>query len=275
VSSEQPWAQDQDRPVASTPVDGSKPDADLTGAHAGQLAAQFVLLTRALLDSGSVAEVLERVVFTARDVIPGADVVSVTIRSPDGQFHTPVQTDAVAVELDRLQYELGEGCCLEAARPTGPAMAYSEDLASDARWPRFGPAAAQLGLHSVSAAALVPEAMRPRLSGALNVYCRQPRGLRREDHDVLLLLATHASLALATTEAVTRGQLLEDQLRQALDSRDAIGQAKGILMARRGVSAEEAFDILRRTSQDLNIRLRDLAATLAERHMELDLHAPD
>ncbi len=85
-----------------------------------------------------------------------------------------------------------------------------------------------------------------------------------------MLLATHASLALASTRAVTRGQLLADQLNRALDSRDAIGQAKGILMARRGINAEEAFDVLRRTSQDLNVRLRDLAVTLITRHDELD-----
>jgi AmiR/NasT family two-component response regulator len=68
--------------------------------------------------------------------------------------------------------------------------------------------------------------------------------------------------------------LLADQLRQALDSRDAIGQAKGILMVRRGISAEDAFDVLRRTSQELNIRLRDVAAVLAGQHGELDPPVP-
>ena len=111
---------------------------------------------------------------------------------------------------------------MEAARPSGPAMAASEDLASDVRWPRFGPA------------------------------------------------ATHDSLALARTNAVTRGELQAAQLREALDSRDAIGQAKGILMARRGISAEEAFEVLRRTSQDVNVKLRDLADTVTARRAEID-----
>jgi len=237
----------------------------------GSLAWQFVMLTRALLDSGSVAEVLEQVVFAAREIVPGADLVSVTLRSSDGQFHTPVETDEVASKLDQLQYEFGEGACVEAARPSGPAMAASEDLAVDVRWPRFGPAAAALGMRSLVSTALLPDARSPQLSGALNVYSRQPRGIAPADRDVLLLLATHASLALAWTHAVTRGELKAEQLLQALDSRDAIGQAKGILMARRGISSQEAFDVLRQTSQDVNVKLRDLADTVNTRRAEINI----
>lgn len=229
---------------------------------AGPLALQFVVLTRALLDSGSVAAVLERVVFAARDIVPGADLVSVTLRSEDGVFHTPVETEQVASDLDQLQYRFGEGACVEAAKATGPAMAVSDDLATDPRWPRFGPAAAELGFRSLVSTALLPDAQVPRPSGALNVYSRHPHGIQPADRDVLLLLATHASLALATTQAVTRGELHAEQLRRALDSRDAIGQAKGILMARRGIGSEEAFDLLRRTSQEVNVKLRDLAETV-------------
>ena len=230
---------------------------------AGPLAQQFVVLTHALLDSGSVGAVLERVVHAARDIVPGADLVSVTLRSVDGRFHTPVETDRVARELDQLQYELGEGACVEAARVPGPGMAASDDLVSDVRWPRFGPAAAARGFRSLVSTALLPDATRPQLSGALNVYSRRARGIAAADRNVLLLLATHASLALATTRAVTRGELMVEQLRAALDSRDAIGQAKGILMARRGIDAEGAFQVLRQTSQDLNVKLRDLADTVA------------
>jgi hypothetical protein len=242
----------------------------VTAADGGSLTRQFVTLTRALLDSGSVADVLDRVVFAARDIVPGADLVSVTLRSPDGAFHTPVETSSVASELDQLQYCFGEGACVEAARPSGPAIAVSDDLAVDPRWPRFGPAAASLGFRSLVSTALLPDAKSPQLSGALNVYSRAPRGVAPADRDVLLLLATHASLALATTRAVSRGELRAEHLHKALDSRDAIGQAKGILMARRGITAEQAFALLRRTSQEINVKLRELARTLTTRHIELD-----
>jgi GAF domain-containing protein len=235
------------------------------------LAEQFVVLTRALLEPGTVAGVLERVVFAARALVPGADLVSVTLRSDDGAFHTPVWTDEVADALDQLQYRFGEGACVEAARPDGPAMALSDELGDDPRWPRFGSAAATLGFHSLVSTALLPDATSPRLSGALNVYSREPAAFSPKDRDVLLLLATHASLALATTRAVRRSELEAEQLRRAIDSRDVIGQAKGILMARRGISADEAFELLRRTSQDMNLKLRELAHTVVGRREELDL----
>nr|WP_051114825.1 ANTAR domain-containing protein [Actinokineospora enzanensis] len=236
----------------------------------GPLATQLMSLTKDLLAAGTLVDVLDRVVATTTDVVGGADLVSVTLRGPDGTFHTPVHTNVIAAELDHLQYTHGEGCCVECADPAGPAAAYSPDLSIDLRWPSFGPAAAALGFHSLASVALVPDALMPRLSGALNVYSRDRGSFDQPDRDALMLLATHASLALAATEGVTREQLLVEQLRAALDSRDVIGQAKGILMARRGINAEEAFDTLRRTSQNINVKLRDLAKTLIDRHHTLD-----
>jgi AmiR/NasT family two-component response regulator len=110
---------------------------------------------------------------------------------------------------------------------------------------------------------LLPTPNPPRLSGALNLYSEWPHGLDAIDRDTILLLATHASLALASTEAVTSAKLREAQLRQAIDSRDVIGQAKGILMSRRNISAEEAFDILRVSSQKLNVKLTEVAKVVA------------
>jgi GAF domain-containing protein len=201
--------------------------------------------------------------------VTGADLVSVTLRDSTGGYHTPARTDRVAGDLDQLQYRFDEGCCVEAARPTGPAMAVSDDLAVDRRWPRFGPAAARLGFRSLVSTALLPDAAEPVLSGALNVYSRRRAGIAPGDRDVLLLLATHASLALARTRAVTRGALEAAELHRAIDSRDVIGQAKGILMARRGITADEAFGVLRRTSQKVNVKLRELAESVTSGH-ELD-----
>lgn len=272
MTDESDWQLDKHRFVEGV-GDGELPVISEGGARlvAGPLVLQFVSLTRALLDSGSVGAVLERVVFATRDLVPGADLVSVTLRAPDGAFHTPVQTDGIATDLDQLQYQYAEGACVEAARASGPEAAFSDNLAEDARWPKFGPAAAALGFHSLVSTALLPDASSQQVSGALNVYSRQPYGIARADRDVLLLLATHASLALATTQAVTRGQLQKEQLQQALDSRDAIGQAKGILMARRGIDAAEAFEVLRHTSQNMNVKLRELAEMLSKRHTELHL----
>lgn len=238
------------------------------------LAEKFTNLTDELLNARSVADVLEAVVHAAHRLIPGADLVSITLRSADGNFHTPVETDPLATKLDQLQYETQEGPCLDAARPTGPAQARSDDVGTDANWPRFGPAAAANGIQAVHAVALLPDAQPPQYSGALNLYSRQPGTLCTTAHEPALLLATHASLALARTTAVTRAELRTTQLHKAIDTRDVIGQAKGILMARRGISADDAFEELRRASQHLNLKLADVACLLASRHTEIDLPVP-
>ncbi|WP_037255622.1 GAF and ANTAR domain-containing protein [Kibdelosporangium aridum] len=252
--------------------------ADRAAFHAEQdlpsgspLSEQFTDLTRNLLDATSVRGVLEQVATAALRVVPGVDLVSLTLRSPDGSFHTPVHTDPVAVALDQVQYETGEGPCLDAALSPGPAQARSDDLAVESAWPHFGPAAAAYGVRAVLSVALLPNARPPQHSGALNLYSRRAGALRADAHEPALLLATHASLALAGTAAVTHAEITAANMLKAIDSRDVIGQAKGILMARRGITAEKAFDELRRASQNLNIKLTEVARILATHHTELEL----
>ena len=236
---------------------------------AGPLARQLTTLGASLYRGegrDDVASVLDRIIHVARD-LTGADVVSVTLRDGDG-FTTPVETDEVATKADSVQYETGEGPCVESTVDGGVGYAGSSDLAHDHRWTRFGPAAAELGLHSVYATGMFPGGEEPRL-GALNYYSRRVGGLDHVDRDDALLFATFAGVALRGARAVEAAALRATQLEEAVRSRDVIGQAKGILMERRGLTADEAFDTLRRTSQELNIKLRDLAATLAKNRADL------
>lgn len=234
-------------------------------------AEQFASLTHSLLKADTVADVLTRVVDAATVVLPTADVASITLRDRSGGLHTPVRSDPLAERLDAAQYEFQEGPCYDSALPAGPGTATCDDLAAPVTpWPRFAPIAVGLGMAAVRTAALITDLESQDAAGALNVYSRTTHGLDELDRDALLLLATHASLAVSNTRAIDYAQLRETQLRHALDTRDVIGQAKGIIMVRRAVSAEQAFDILRRASQDLNVKLVDLARTLAERHGELD-----
>jgi GAF domain-containing protein len=256
---EQDWTRDKADFVAHAQPNG-----------AGPLNSQFARLTRSLLDATTVAAVLDKVVEATRRIVPGADLVSITLRGPDGTFHTPIETEPVAADLDQVQYTTGEGPCVHAAELSGLGHSLSDDLATEPAWPTFGPAAASRGLRSVLSTTLLT-AQPPELSGALNIYSRRRHAFDDHARDLALLLATHASLALATTHALTTAELQRAQLHKAIDTRDVIGQAKGILMQRRGCTAEEAFDLLRRTSRDLNIKLVRLADILATRHTELDL----
>lgn len=267
------WARDRQLFIADADHatrQGTSPTRD-HGSPLGPLGCQFAALTTALLNAGNVQEVLEQVVDATVSVAPQADVVSVTLRSPDGRFHTPIATHAVAQMLDECQYDLGEGPCVTAAHNPGPGFAaWPEPGRANSPWPGFTEAARRLGVEAVLSLSLLPAPVPPRLSGALNLYSHSSAGLDDIDRDAILLLATHASLALATTEAVTTGKLREAQLHQAIDSRDVIGQAKGILMGRRNISAEEAFDILRSSSQKLNVKLSEIAKAVAAQPDILD-----
>ena len=261
----QEWDRDKSRFVRQA-NDGQSTAADPAahdGVPLGPLAAQFAELTRVLTAEKTMAGVLGRIVATAHEVVPAADLVSVTLRDEDGTFHTPVGTDPLAAALDQVQYRTRQGPCFDAARKPGPAVSYSGDLVADRQWPRFSPAAVADGVHSVLATAVLPDAEPPKLAGALNMFARRPDSFTDQDRDVALLLASYASVALGTTSALTAVELEATQLREALRTRDVIGQAKGILMQRRGIDADEAFDLLRQASQNLNVKLADLARVLS------------
>ncbi|MBB1151855.1 GAF and ANTAR domain-containing protein [Amycolatopsis sp. DR6-1] len=223
-----------------------------------------------LLSANSAADVLREVVEATAAAVAGADWVSVTVLGSDGRFSTAARTGKTAAELDRIQYRDREGPCVEAARAHSPSYVASADLAAETRWPRFAAAARALGCRAAFSTALPAAPGLDRAAGSLTVYSRRPDSLAETDRRIALLLATHASLALANTHLRKSAELRRAEFRRAVDTRDVIGQAKGILMNREGLTADEAFDLLRRTSQDLNVKLVEVARTLTGRHGELE-----
>src|SRR6201997_4578562 len=160
------WVRDRRRFVADADEafrQGVHPTRD-HGYPLGPLGRQFARLTAALLNAPTVHGVLEQVVDATVSVAPQADVVSVTLRSPDGRFHTPIATHSVAQLLDECQYELGEGPCVTAALNPGPAFAAWPDRSNDdSPWPAFSRAAGKLGVAAVLSFSLLPTPNQPRL----------------------------------------------------------------------------------------------------------------
>ena len=157
--------------------------------------------------------------------------------------------------IDEIQYETGQGPCLEAA--TGAALVYAPDTAHDERWPAFSARAREeAGICSVLSCRLSLAAAADETVGALNLYSLQADHFTEHDRDLALLYAAVAAIVLDAS----RRQV---QLRHAMDARDVIGQAMGVLMAQTDINAEQAFDHLREASQRLNVKLRDLAARIA------------
>ena len=282
--SESRWAAERQRFIDSNGVDGqgtSMPSADPSGHEAfgtaedSLLGMQFGQVAEYLFDADSVQTVLERIVTAAAQIVPGARLASITLRDQRGQFSTPVQTHPLATSLDELQYRYDEGPCVAATRDEGTGLVASPTLATDPQWPGWGPAAAEYGMHSVLSIGLFPHQQPPRV-GAVNCYSPQPNGLDAspEIANVALLLGAHAASALTSQQRLDGAEQENQQLRGALERRDVIGQAKGILMHRRGISPGEAFDVLRKASQDLHVKLVDIATTLTTSPGELLRDSP-
>jgi GAF domain-containing protein len=135
------------------------------------------------------------------------------------------------------------------------------DLATDSRWPSYAPRAAEHGARSMVS---MPLTVEGKVLGALNVYSREPDAFSPEEVSIAEVIAAHASLAMHTATALKEHRSLSEGLRDAMQSRAVIEQAKGILMAQRKVTAEAAFDLLREASQHRNTKLRLVAEQVVE-----------
>lgn len=211
----------------------------------------------ALFSAGGVIDTLQRVVDLAAETIEGCDFAGVFLLS-GVSITTPVHTDPLVVEIDTLQHQCEEGPCL-AAIAHGTTH-YADDLADDARWPCFGPRATTLGVRSALAVSLSADGTL----GALNLYARWSQAFGVVDRAKGVILAALAGLALSSAEAHDAEERRLDNLQHALVSREVIGQAQGILMERERITPNQAFDVLRRASQHLNIKLRDVAQALVD-----------
>jgi hypothetical protein len=170
------------------------------------------------------------------------------VTDSDGTIETLAPTDPVAAETDQMQYDLGEGPCLDAV--LSEPVVQVDDLATDERWPQFGPKAAALGLRSQLAFQF---RATPHVRGALNLYADT---LQVFDADARYIAGMYADWA-----AVLLGwSRHEETMSEALESRTTIGTAIGILMERYQLDANRAFTFLVRTSQTGNIKLREVAA---------------
>ena len=210
-----------------------------------------------LFSAGTLQDTLQRTVDLAVETIDGCDFAGIFVVAGD-TISTPVHTDPMVIEVDALQHRVDEGPCLDAI--TQKATFYAHDLLDDDRWSRFGPLASSMGVRSVLALVLSANGTR----GALNLYARYPEAFGVIDRGKGLVLAILAGVALSAAESHDEEEHQTITLRAGLVSREVIGQAEGILMERERITSDQAFDILRRASQHLNIKLRDVAQDLVD-----------
>lgn len=203
-------------------------------------------------EHGDVEATLDAITTAAVHSVPGTDECGITLVRERRRVESRAPTGELPREIDVLQERLGEGPCLDAIFEEQTVRI--DDIDSERRWPRFAAEAGRQGVRSMLSFQLF---VTERSLGALNLYARQPAAFREESESVGLVFASHAAIALA-------GAQQEQHLRAALDRRDLIGQAKGILMNQFNINADQAFQVLVRTSSYTNRKVVDIAQELAE-----------
>jgi GAF domain-containing protein len=216
-------------------------------------------LRRFLAGEDDLATMQTKVAMIATETIPGCDITSVTMLKA-GTPSTPAFTQKTAKILDDVQYRLGDGPCLAAIRHRGLEHV---STATDDRWPDFVAAAAEQG---VLATMSVPLGNEETVVGALNLYSETAPAYDDQAKAAACAFADQLGVAVASATLYAESFELAQQLQQAMESRAVIEQAKGILMATQRCSADDAFNILVRASQNRNRKLRAIAAEIVERY---------
>ena len=233
-------------------------DADIADLRAG-----IDALAGLLAGSLGLPELLEQVAaFTCR-AIPGADGAAVTLLRVDATDTAVAALAASApfvAAIDEIQYvTLSEGPGITAARDRRPVR--SGSLGGEKMWPRFGPRVGRMGVHSVLT---LPLLLPDRVVGAITVYSYGKDVFDDHAQELGELFASPAAAAVHNAQVLSEALTLNAQLQRALSSRPVIDQAIGIIRARTGRTAEDAFVQLQGMSQSEHRKLSDVAAVVVD-----------
>lgn len=211
-------------------------------------------LNQSMVNEESLDDTLRRVAYLACKSPIGADTAGVTLQRNGGPT-TPAFYGDAGLQLDRAQYAADHGPCLTAYR-SGEIVRVDAIAAEASRWPEY---AAQAAEHEIQSSLSLPLTVRGQAVGALNLYSKSLAPFTEQSVELARTFAQQAAVALANAAIFWQTHALTQNLEAALGNRDRIGQAKGILIATHKITADDAFDLLRRTSQNLNIKVRDVA----------------
>jgi GAF domain-containing protein len=210
------------------------------------------VISRELSNAKGVSSTLQLIVEFGEDLLEQCDGVSMMLIGRGGQIETPASSSRVSYDSDMVQYATGQGPCLDAIRHHETIV--MDDLETDERWPEYRAAMLERGVRSmISFRLFVTDAS----TGALDMYSRRPNAFDWRSQLIGQVFAAQASVAM-------KAALIEAGLQTAIQSRDVIGQAKGIVMARHRVTADMAFETLKRYSQSSHRKLVDVAAEIAQ-----------
>lgn len=217
----------------------------------------FSALAEILYSGAEASEVYAAICVAATLLVPGCDHASLML-THNGRHATVAASDDLAAWIDDLERRLEQGPCLDAIEEEMPQVA--ADLETSSAWPELARMVVESSpVRGVMGFRLLVDEHKV---GALNLFTDTPGAFTGAAVGHASVLAAFASV---TVTAINRGEDI-DSLRSGLLSNREIGKAVGLLMASENISADEAFELLRRTSQQVNLKIADLARTLVEEH---------
>lgn len=227
----------------------------MTSSQIGDLAHRMADLARTVALQ-SVDDVLRDVTAAAVELIPEADTAGILLIGKDRKYQSLATTDDLPQKLDDLQMTFEEGPCVQAA--LDDVVVRTDDFRDEPRWPKYSPAALELGVMSGLSFKLYTA---NRTAGALNLFSTHPNVWSAKAETTGIVLAAHAAAAILASRQT-------EELESAVASRDRIGQAKGIIMERFKIDDVQAFALLRKLSQDSNTKLADVAGQVIATSLE-------
>jgi GAF domain-containing protein len=214
--------------------------------------------TGSIINPYDLDELLHRLMRHATQVVDAAGA-GIMLASEGSGLDFVAASDERVVEAEEHQAELETGACFEAYAIN--RLVVVEDLAQDDRWPEYSRRVTGLGLHSVLG---IPMNAFGQTIGVINFYREPPSTWTDEDVNTAEIITAMGAGYILNANQLRAQHTLSEQLHAAIESRDVIGQAKGILMARGHVGADEAFELLRQRSQQHNQKLRQVAQRLID-----------
>lgn len=220
----------------------------------------FAALAEIIYQGSDVGQMYAAICVAATLVVRGCDHASLLVREGD-RYVTVGASDRLAQEVDELERRSGDGPCIDAIEEETPQI--DPDLTTPSLWPQL--AKVLVAETSVRGAMGFRLLVDKRKGAALNLFSDSPNVFDAESAGSAAVLAAFASVAI---NAVAKGEDATS-LRRGLLSNREIGKAVGMLMLLHHMTEEQAFDLLRRHSQALNIKLADVAREVIEKRGEL------
>ena len=231
----------------------------MTMITAERLAEVLVEVADTLVDEFDLIEFLQMVTEHTSELVQ-ADSAGILIADHHGRLRLMAATDERAEMIELFQVQTEEGPCQDCFRQASPVV--NVDLAESGNlWPNFAPRAVAAGFRSVHA---FPLRLRQHVIGALNLFGTQTGEMAAPDVRIVQALADVATIGLLQERAISRGEVLSEQLQSALNHRVVIEQAKGVLAQIHGVDVDQAFDLLRSYARSHRRGLSEVAQAVLE-----------